>query len=148
MPCPPRRAWPILCGMSLRRFVMILAVAGLLGGCVERTITVTSDPPGALVLLSDEPKGRTPVTFSFLWYGDYEVILRMDGYDTLVTNAEISPPWYEIPPMDLFSALAPWTYHDDRFLHYTLTEHEAPTSEELINRAEELRQRNLEPVER
>ena len=46
-----------------------LAFAAVLGlvaaGCVERTITVRSDPPGALVYLDDVERGETPCTFRF-----------------------------------------------------------------------------------
>ena len=125
-----------------------MAVAVCLGGCVERYITITSDPPGALVEVSHVEKGRTPITFPFTWYGDWEVVLRLEGHDTLVTNADIQPPWYEVPPLDLFSALAPWTYKDERFVHYTLSERVTPPPGELIQRAEEMEQRNMEPVDR
>ncbi len=98
-------------------------LAACLGGCVEREMTITSEPAGALVYISSEPVGRTPVTKKFTWYGDYDIILRYPekGYKTLKTHARIDAPWYEIPPADLMSHLAPWTYHDKRYLHYKLT---------------------------
>ena len=37
-----------------------------LTGCVQRTITVNSDPQGALVYLNDIEIGRTPVTVPIL----------------------------------------------------------------------------------
>jgi hypothetical protein len=55
-------------------------------------------------------------------------------------------PWYEVPPIDLFSELAPWTYTDKRYLHFALDPKVATSEEELIARAEELARRNLEPV--
>ncbi len=45
----------------------------LAGGCVERTVTITSEPDNALVYLNDEEIGRTPVTVSFTFYGVYDV---------------------------------------------------------------------------
>lgn len=51
-------------------------VAGF--GCVERTITITSEPSGALVHLNDEEVGRTPLTVPFTFYGVYDVRLEMD----------------------------------------------------------------------
>ena len=103
---------------------------------------------GASVFVSDIEVGRTPVVVPFTYYGDRDIILRMDGYETLVAHANITPPWYEIPPIDLFSEIAPWTYHDRRYLHYKLTPM-APTSrEDLIRRAEEMARRNLETVDR
>ncbi len=135
----------------MRRPLSITLVAALaltFGGCVEREMHITSDPDGALVYVSDVEVGRTPVTLPFTWYGDYDVILRRDGYETLKTHADINAPWYEVPPLDLFSALAPWTYHDQRYLHYELEKLDPPTEEELIERAERLGERNAEPVER
>jgi len=126
----------------------ILCAALLCGGCVLREMTITSDPPGALVLVSDEEKGRTPVTFEFVWYGDYDIILRLEGYETLKTAAPINPPLYEIPPLDLLSELAPWTYRDRRFLHYTLTPRQVLSPEKLIEQAKQLERQNRQPVEK
>jgi hypothetical protein len=99
------------------------------------------------VEISGVQVGRTPVTFPFTWYGDYEIILSLDGYETLVTHADITPPWYEVPPLDLFSEIAPWTYHDQRFLHYELTPGEPTPREQLIRRADELAEENRKSVE-
>lgn len=49
-----------------------------LSGCVERKITVISNPEGALLTLNDVEVGRTPVTVPFTWYGDYDVQIRAD----------------------------------------------------------------------
>ena len=119
----------------------------VLAGCVERTVTITSEPSGALVQISSVDVGLTPVTVPFTWYGHYEIILRHDGYETLKTGEKIRPPVYEIPPLDLFSALAPWTYRDGRSFHYVMSKLEIPSDSELIKRAEELRQRNQEEPE-
>ncbi len=123
--------------------VLVLALAG----CVERTITITSEPSGALVEVSSVEIGRTPVTVPFTWYGHYEIILRHNGCRTLKTGEKIRPPYYEVPPLDLFSAIAPWTYYDNRTFHYVLDKLVLPGDAELIRRAEELRYRNLEEPE-
>ncbi|MGC9454969.1 MAG: PEGA domain-containing protein [Phycisphaerae bacterium] len=127
-------------------YCISLVAVGLLLGCVERELTITSQPEDALVYVSDEEVGRTPVTIPFTWYGDYDIILRKDGYETLDTHAEIDMPWYEVPPIDLLSAVAPWTYHDRRYLHYELEPLTLPGDEELLDEAEQMRQRTIEPV--
>ncbi len=117
--------------------VLVLALAG----CVERTLTITSDPAGALVYASNVEIGRTPVTIPFTWYGDYYFVLRpegMKGYETLKTHAAVNPPLYDIPPLDLLSELAPWTYYVKRSVHFTLPRREAPTDSELIRQADEM----------
>ncbi len=65
----------------LQRIAIAALVVGGLGhaGCVERTITITSDPPYALVWLNDEEIGRTPVTVPFTFYGKYDVRLIHEG---------------------------------------------------------------------
>ncbi len=125
----------------------MLALTAALAGCVERELAITSEPPGALVYVSDVEVGRTPVAFPFTWYGDYDVIVRLDGHETIKTHANIAPPAYEVPPLDLLSALAPWTYHDHRYLHYQLKPLEVPKGDELIRRARQMREVNLEPAE-
>lgn len=107
-------------------------------------MTITSDPSGALVFVSSVEKGRTPLTIPFTWYGDYEVILTHQGYRTLTTGFNVKPPIYDLPPFDLFSEMAPWTYHVNRSAHFKLAKLKFPTEAELINRAQELRQRNAE----
>ncbi len=127
------------------RTTAIVLLAMVLGGCVERRITFTSDPPGAIVIVSDKEIGRTPVTLPFTWYGDYEILYRMKGYQTIRTHATINPPWYEVPPVDLFSYMAPWTYHDDRFFHQQMEKLSEIPDKELIERAERMERRILEP---
>jgi len=129
----------------MRRILVILIPALLLVGCVEREWTIRSEPEGAVVWVSGIEKGRTPVTFDFTWYGDYEVILRKDGYETLKTSIKLNPPVYEIPGIDFFSEIAPWTYHDRRETLHVLKKAVAPTEEELKKRAREMQQENLIP---
>ena len=70
-------------------------------GCVDRTLSITSDPPGALVHLNDREVGYTPVRVPFDFYGVYDVRLRRVGYQPLWTTAHARAPWWETPPIDL-----------------------------------------------
>ena len=87
-------------------------------GCVRRTITVTSDPPGALVTMNDQEIGRTPVTRDFTWYGRYEVTVRADGYESIKTHTSVYAPIWQWVPIDLPMELFPLT--DRHELHYTM----------------------------
>ncbi|MBL7219553.1 MAG: PEGA domain-containing protein [Phycisphaerae bacterium] len=133
----------IIQGMKKLALLLLFCVA-LVNGCLEQTLTVTSEPQGALVIISDKEVGRTPLTIDFTWYGDYDVIIRYPekGYDTIVTNANISPKWYTHVPLDLFADMMPWTIHDKRYLHYKLNKLELPNDETLIKRAEQMSDRN------
>lgn len=129
----------------MRIFPAILIFAMSLVGCVEREWTIRSEPEGAIVWVSGIEKGRTPVTFSFTWYGNYEVVLRKDGYETRKTSVRLDPPPYEYPGVDFFSEIAPWTYHDRRETLHVLKKAVPPTDEELKQRAEDMRRENLIP---
>ena len=110
-------------------------------GCVQRTLTIKSEPPGALVYLNGAEVGRTPVTKDFIWYGTYDVQLRKEGFDTLKTKGEVKPPWWQIVPFDFFAEFMPTRPRDQQFLHYTLhpTTEQAADPETMISRANSLR---------
>ena len=117
----------------------------LVGGCVERRLKVTTNPPGALVLINDEEVGPSPVTFSFLWYGDYDIIVRKPGYETLKTHYRIDAPWYQWPGVDFFTeVLWPGQIVDKREIPtLELAKAENPSQEEILQRAVELRERAI-----
>ena len=120
----------------------LLACLGplLLCGCVERKLTITSTPSGALVYMNDKEIGRTPIETDFVYYGNYDVQVRKEGYVTIDKPKQINPPWWQIPPIDLLAEFAPWHPTDRKALHYTLTTRpstEIP-ADELIGRAREL----------
>ena len=129
----------LMCGWLVSVCALVLTA-----GCVRRTLTINTEPSGALVLLNDEEVGHSPVTTDFTWYGDYDVIVRHPGYETLKTHLPVRHPWYQIPPIDFFfEVLWPGRIHDARSYDFSLVEAEAPTRPELIERAEALRDRAL-----
>ncbi len=136
-------------GRRLGGCVVICAVLGLAAsGCVRRTLTIETAPSGALVYLNDEEVGRSPVSTDFLWYGDYDVVIRKQGHQTLITHAKIDAPWYQYPPIDFFAeVLYAGDIHDTRKLSYTLEPEQPPGRDELVQRAEELRQASLPETE-
>lgn len=81
----------------------ILAWLILAQGCMHRRMTIRSDPPGALVLVDGEEIGTTPVGYDYTYYGTRNITLIKDGYQTLTTPVTLSPPWYQVPPLDFFS---------------------------------------------
>lgn len=123
-------------------FALVLVA---LGGCVERVMKIETDPQGALITVNDEEVGVSPVKFSFLWYGDYDIIARKTGYGTLKTHYRVNPPWYQYPPIDLVAeTLLPVTIRDEHVVPVLKLEPaEAPTVEEVIRRAGELRRQAL-----
>ncbi|MDG1499399.1 MAG: PEGA domain-containing protein [Planctomycetota bacterium] len=87
---------------------------GLTSCAAQKTLTITSEPPGASVRLGDNYIGETPVTVKFLHYGTQRLGLALTGYDRVERDMRISPPWYARFPIDFFSeVLLPigWTDH-------------------------------------
>jgi len=82
-----------------------LIVTLFLGGCVERKLTINTEPQGAIVVLNDEEIGTSPVTVSFEWYGDYNVRVSKEGFETLKTHRKLKRPWYDKFPFDFFAQL-------------------------------------------
>lgn len=105
----------------------VLSLWGAGGGCVEQTLTIETNPPGALVYLNDLEVGRTPVTRDYQDDGDYDVAIRLEGYETIKTHRWIVPPAWNAPPFDLFAQLSPFTYR----VHKTLKFQMQPSTQEV-----------------
>ncbi len=106
------------------RFVCCLlsAVCCLLAtGCIHRSLTIRSEPPGATILMNDKRLGTTPYVYDFEWYGWYRLTLTKPGYERLDDHVELRAPGYLWIPMDLAMELLPMPVHDAKTLSYTLT---------------------------
>lgn len=121
--------------------VVVLA----LGGCLKRTIHVTSEPPGALVWINDVEVGRTPLQTDFTHYGTYDVRVRREGYEPIIVKQKANAPVYELPPLDIAAEAVPAKLHNVVKWHYVLlpvveagADKEAG-EREVIERARELR---------
>jgi hypothetical protein len=117
--------------------VLCLAVAA---GCVERRMTIISDPPGAIAIVNGHEIGPTPAEVPsnlFVYYGVYEIRLLKDGYDPLLVHQQVDPPWYEYFPLDFFSEnLWPFCIRDRRVLPpYALQPTRVVPAEELLQNA-------------
>ena len=136
----------------LRNLAMLVLIALLgLTGCVQRTISITSSPSGALVHLNDEEVGRTPVTVPYLYYGTYDVRLQLDGYQPLWTAEEAIAPWWEAPGPDLIAEAVSDAKVEQNW-HYEMQLQPLADEGPLVDRALDMRDqlhnpRPLEPVE-
>ena len=121
---------------------MLVVILGMLNsGCVRRTLTIKTGPDGGLVFLNDEEVGFSPVSVDFTWYGDYDVVVRKPGYQTLKTHMEVRQPWYQVPPIDFFAEVV-WAgrIHDQHEAEFALQPESLPEISELIDRAKAMRQ--------
>jgi len=119
--------------------VFVLTASLLLTGCVERKLTINTEPQGALVILNDEEIGNSPVTVSFEWYGDYNVRISKEGYETLKIHRELKGPWYDQFPFDFFAMLNPKRVVDSYEWTFELAPKVESTPEELIDAAKQLK---------
>jgi len=127
---------------SLTLFILL---AGLLpvAGCVDRKLTINTNPSGALVYLNDEEIGVSPVATSFNWYGDYNVTIRKQGYVTLQTHRKLQPPWHDCFPFDFFTeVLYPGRIVDSYEWLFDLQSQQEIDRQELVKSAEQIK--NLE----
>lgn len=110
------------------------------GGCVQRRMTVRSEPPGALVYVDDYQIGTTPVSTDFIYYGTRKIRLVKDGYETLTVRQPFPVPWYEIFPLDFVTEnLWPWEIRDERVVDLALAPAAATPPESVVARAEQAR---------
>ena len=120
--------------------VLGLVATGLvLPGCMQRTIHITSEPSGAQVYLNDVEVGRTPVEVGFTYFGTYDVRLRKDGYEPLVTSAKTDAPMHEWPGFDLIAMAWPQGTETNIRWHFDL-EPSDTDEDALLERARSLRQ--------
>jgi hypothetical protein len=127
--------------MTRNRMLLMLLSAFLLGGCrqPERTLVIESEPAGALVYLNGEEVGRTPMEHDFVWYGDYDVALRKEGYETLNTHRALKPPVYMWIPFDLVSEMAGAKDRQVWRFEMTPTPQTSADAQALFSRAAEMR---------
>lgn len=118
---------------SLAATLVISAV-----GCVDRTLSVTSEPSGALLYLNDEEIGRTPCTVAFTFHGTYDVRLVKDGHETLITQADTRAPIYDIPPLDLVAEITPARLPSRTQWHFRLLPVNTDTAA-ILDRARQMR---------
>lgn len=149
---------PATCAYHRTRIAVcwtLLCVA-LAGGCVERRLTVRTNPPGALVSvsggkldsLSDEHElGFSPVSTNYVYNGTRRITLVKPGYATRTVYEDLEPRWYEVFPLEFFSeTLVPWRIRDHRVLQYDLEPQTITPVQPLLERGEEFRRRNNSSV--
>jgi hypothetical protein len=120
---------------------LLLGAQLLLPGCLRRRMLVRSNPPGAMVYVDNQQIGMTPCSTDFIYYGTREIRLVKPGYETLTVDQPIPAPWYEIPPLDFVSEnMVPREIQDYRTLAYNLTPQAIVPTNQLLGRAQQLRQ--------
>ena len=127
--------------------IVFTSLAQPADAAVRRRITIKTTPPGALVYIDDQEIGVTPVSTSFTYYGTRKIQIVKDGYETVTVLREIKAPWYQIPGIDFVTEnLMRREFRDERLLQFKLVPLRIRTTEELIRRGQELKQRASQGV--
>jgi hypothetical protein len=135
---PPARGVRRAAAPALAAALLLAAI-----GCVERSIEVRTDPPGARVYLDREFRGLSPLSIPFHHYGVREVAVEKEGYGRETRTRTVAPPWFEVFPLDLlFDGLVPFPLADRREFEFRLAPSGGgadPGREGLEERAERAR---------
>jgi hypothetical protein len=136
-----------------KRFVTLSALVTALlslSGCVERSITIVTDPPGSVVYLNDVEKGTTPLTTSFEWYGTYGIRIRGKKnigtatepkyqYYYLHTHRTTTRPWFQYYGLDLVASLLPIEFKDHKIWAFVVPPVKTLSKQQLIKNAQKLK---------
>jgi hypothetical protein len=130
--------------------VLVLLLPLALSGCVERLLSIRSEPSGAAVFVDGQRRGTTPHVERYSFYGGREVTLVKKGYRTHRKLVELDAPWWQIFPFDLITdVVIPFTITDRVELDVVL-EKEPPATEalgETLKRANEALEKSRLPAD-
>jgi hypothetical protein len=130
---------------SFLKSMRVLLPIGLivLSGCVERRMTIRTNVDnqgGALVYIDNEEVGPSPVSTGFTYYADREIKLVKDGYETVTLIQPIRAPWWDSLLVEFFTEnLWPFTLRDERVFHYNLPPAAIVSTDEVLQRGQQLR---------
>jgi hypothetical protein len=143
---PMQAISPSMRRRSIRGIVVaaVALVVAFPAGCVQRRMTIRSNPPGALVYVDDYQIGTTPVSTDFVYYGTRKIRLVKDGYETLTVRQPVPLPWYQVFPIDFVTEnLWPWEIRDERVIDLAMAPAGVTVPESVVARAEQVRAANL-----
>lgn len=109
--------------------------------CVQRYISVKSDPPNATVFIDGQKHGVTPTTVPFDFYGTREITLIKKGYHIATHLENIPTPFYQRFPLDFFvEFFVPIPITDQHNFFYTLKPYSPVNTQQkqlLLERAQQ-----------
>ena len=125
--------------MMRRAAIVAVLLSACASGCVERQMTLVTDPPGARAYYNNKYVGETPVTFHFTYYQSPGLRFEKEGYKSLEAAPKVTPPVYERFPLDFFAEALPLRIYDRHKFIYELQKEAKPDIDALVKRADELR---------
>jgi hypothetical protein len=121
---------------------LVVGLAVLVVGCVDRRFLVETNVPGAQVYRDGKPIGPSPADGQWEYSGYYEFTAVAPGYEPLVERVNFAPKWYEYPPLDFFAeVLWPFRIEDRRLVQMRLQPKHPVDQAALVGAADALRAR-------
>jgi Tol biopolymer transport system component len=122
---------PVIGAWSVLAAAVIILVGCADGGiATSGSLFITSSPDGSEVLLNGDARGRTPLTLRELEPGEYEVVLRKEGFQDTQIIATVRPRQISAVAGSLNAARQPITHRlaffsnrDGAFDIWTTDEH-------------------------
>jgi hypothetical protein len=74
-----------------------------LAGCVQRSLVIRTDPPGARVFVNGAEKGPSPVTVPYVHPGRMSVRVEKEGFESLATEVTTPSTPDTLPVLDFFA---------------------------------------------
>jgi len=109
-----------LASTAMRQITAIVLACLPFAGCVERTVSITSDPPGARVWMNDREVGTTPCVVGINDYGTYDVRIVKEGYAADWNGRSVDMPLWDAPGPDLVGEILPVDLRSRSEWHVTL----------------------------
>ena len=101
--------------------LLLGAIASVvLSGCVERTLLVRTDPPGAHVWVNGTDRGTSPVTVRYVHEGRFDVRIEKDGYESVADEVTTVTHLDAVPGPDFFAENGPWHIRRETAADYRL----------------------------
>jgi hypothetical protein len=101
---------------------------------------IRTDPDDAIVFVDGRRSEAGPDGEGFIWYGTRTVTVVREGHRPVTEEVTLSPPLYEIPPLDIVCELfLPWTFQDVHPVSIHLDPSEEEDLEAFLERAETYR---------
>ena len=121
----------------------VVCAALVAPGCIERYLTIESQPPGATVRIDGTEVGKTPIAaLPYSHTGRRRIQLDLTEYKRHTAVEDISGPWYCQFPFDFVTELLiPYRFRIEHSRSYVLEKSELADSADVMARAKALRAR-------
>ena len=94
----------------------------MLTGCIDRMLTINSEPSGAAAFIDHKELGTTPVSVRFTDYGGHDLQLLLKGYEPYHAMLTLQQPGWAVFPVDVVTeAVLPVKFRDTREVTVILT---------------------------